>query len=239
MKELVESVYCVPRSCIDYVPHWSTFEPDEIIPAEKTEMVKKLMLEKKFLVQYSGNMGLWHDIDSVVEAAADLKDHPDIHFIMIGDGMRRAHAQLRADQFQLQNMTWLPFQPRETLADSLSCCHIALISQREGLKGVAVPCKLYGILASGRGIVAMVPAQSEIDLVVHEEECGQTISPGDIGGLVSAILQLKGKPSLVARMGENAFRAYHQKYTLKTAITKFQNIWIKNLEYEEKASSFG
>ena len=227
MRELVESVYGVPRNRIDYVPHWSVFQPPESTPAENTQMIKKLKLETKFIIQYSGNMGLWHDIDSIVQVADELKDHKDIHFLMIGDGMRQSRARQTAVRLGLGNMTWLPFQPKDSLSDSLSCCHLAMISQRDGLKGVAVPCKLYGILASGRGVLAMVPAGSEVDLVVREEVCGRTVSPGDISGIVSAILELKGNRSLVASMGENAFRAYRQKYTLDSAINTFHRIWSK------------
>jgi glycosyltransferase involved in cell wall biosynthesis len=225
MGELLESVYAVSPDRITYVPHWSLLSATEPIPVEKTQMLEKLGLQKKFIVQYSGNMGLWHDIDSIVQAAAKLKDRPDIHFLLIGDGVRRAEALQLSEQLQLRNMTWYPFQPKESLHDLLSCCHVALISQREGLKGVAVPCKLYGILASGRAVLAMVPAGSEIDLTVREEDCGRIIRPGNVDGLVSAILELAGNRPLLAQMDQNAFRAYQQKYTLSAAIPKFRALW--------------
>lgn len=225
MAELVESVYAVPSGRVVYVPNWSVFQTKEVVPAEQTRLVEKLGLQGKFIVQYSGNMGLWHDLESIVKAAGKLQEHVEIHFLMIGDGVRRAEAQKLAEELKLGNMTWLPFQPKESLNDSLSCCHLALISQREGLKGVAVPCKLYGILASGRAVLAMVPTGSEVDLVVQEENCGRTISPRDVNGLASAVLELEKNRPLVLQMGENAFRAYQQKYTLASAIKKFQEMW--------------
>ncbi|MCX6924752.1 MAG: glycosyltransferase family 4 protein [Verrucomicrobia bacterium] len=233
MGELVQTVYRVPSGRIDYVPHWSVFQAAEAVPAEKTRMADKLGLQGKLVVQYSGNMGLWHDIESIVKAAAKLQGHAGIHFLMVGDGVRRAKGQQLAVQLSPRNMTWLPFQPKESLNDSLSCCHLALISQREGLKGVAVPCKLYGILASGRGVLAMVPTGSEVDLVVQEERCGRTIPPGDVDGLVACILEMEQNRSLVQEMGENAFRAYRQKYTLDLAINKFQEIWRQSVGQKE------
>lgn len=122
-------------------------------------------------------------------------------------------------------MTWLPFQPKDSLDDSLACCHLAMISQREGLKGIAVPCKLYGILAAGRGILAQVPSGSEVDMVVNEEACGMTIPPGDADALAAAIMRLNKDRQRVATMGENAFRAYQAKYTLDVAVETFKNIW--------------
>jgi glycosyltransferase involved in cell wall biosynthesis len=225
MAELVESVYGVPRDKIEYVPHWSSFTPGARARAEETQMFRTLLLDKKFIVQYSGNMGLWHDIESIVLAAHKLRDRQEIRFLMIGDGLRRVKAEQLAVELGLQNMTWLPFQPKESLSDSLACCHLALVSQREGLKGIAVPCKIYGILASGRGVLAQVPSGSEVDLVVNEEACGVTVPPGNADALAGAILELHQDRARVARMGENAFRAYQEKYTLEVAVERFKRIW--------------
>lgn len=234
MGELVESAYGVPKERISCVPHWSTFTAKKTTPAAATQTIAKLGLKQKFIVQYSGNMGLWHDIESIVKAAAQLHAYEGIHFLMIGDGLRRAEAQRLSEDLNLRNITWLPFQPLENLGDSLSCCHVAIISQREGLKGVAVPCKLYGILASGRGIIAMVPGGSEIDLVVREECCGRTTIPGDVDGLVATILQLEKNRPLLQQMGENAFRAYQTKYTLDLAVRNYQEIWWQSLNESEE-----
>lgn len=157
MAELVAKGYHVLDSKIRYVPHWSSFEADSPISVGETRLVRQLGLQGKFLVQYSGNMGLWHDIERIVLAANELRSEPSIHFLMIGGGMRRGGAEELSRKLELPNMTWLPLQLLESLQDSLSCCHLALISQRDGLQGIAVPCKLYGILASGRGILAVVP----------------------------------------------------------------------------------
>jgi glycosyltransferase involved in cell wall biosynthesis len=227
MGQLVESVYGVPRERIEFVPHWSPFDSSEPLPLEQTRMSKGINLKNSFVLQYSGNMGLWHDIDAIVEAASRLRKFKDIHFLMIGDGMRRARAERRAEELLLENMTWLPFQAKEDLIDSLSCCHLAIISLREGLKGVAVPCKLYGILASARGVLAMVPEGSEVDMVVHEEECGVTVVPGDIEGLVATILKLRSDRSLVERMASNAFKVYRRKYRLDSGIQRFFEVLLR------------
>lgn len=233
MAELVESAYGRARGRIDYVPHWGLLDDAEPVSVESRQLVRDLGLAGKFLVQYSGNMGLWHDIVTIVRAAAGLQDQTDIHFLMIGDGRRLAPSRHLAQELGVRNMTWLPFQPKEHLSDSLSSCHVALISQREGLKGVAVPCKLYGILASGRPVVAMVPDGSEIDLVVREESCGRTIAPGDVGGLIAAILDLKTNPVLREQMGRNAHRAYQRKYTLQAATETFRRLWGLSAESQE------
>jgi glycosyltransferase involved in cell wall biosynthesis len=188
-------------------------------------LLERLGLQDKFVVQYSGNMGLWHDMDALVQAAHALRDDPRIHFVFIGKGRRRHAAQLLSQHLGLGNITWLDFLPPEQLAEGLSSCDVALISFRRGLEGVAVPSKLYGILASGRPVVAQVPRECEVGYTVAEEDCGLVVEPGDVTGLVEAIRTLAADPCLAERMGANAVSAYRSKYTIECAASAFKELW--------------
>lgn len=217
--------YGVLPERITYIPHWSAAKITEPIPFAENPYAEKLSLKDRFVVQYSGNMGLWHDMDTFVRAAAELRDAEDIHFLFIGDGIRRAGAEKLAESLNLKNITWMDFVPRSELGKSLTCCHLALISLRTGLEGIAVPSKLYGILASGRGILAQVPADSEIGLVVEEEACGVAIEPGNARELANVIARLAADRTQVEQMGRNAFAAYGNKYTLTQAVAAFEALW--------------
>ncbi len=225
MADLIVEKYGVPREKIEYIPHWSSFETTETTVAEETNMWQTANLDGKFVVQYSGNMGLWHDMESIVRAAALLKDDPKIHFLFIGDGRRKAGAFELAEELGCDNITWLPFQPKETLKDSLSACHMAIISQREAVKGVAVPCKVYGILASGRPILALVPKNSEVAMIVEEEQCGAIADPDDPEGIAAAIREFVNSPDRIIEMGNNSFSAFSEKYTLESAVENFEAAW--------------
>ena len=222
MADLVQTRYGVAVSRVRVVPHWSPIEFLRRSSPQNSRLWEAQALGGKFVVQYSGNMGLWHDLVSIVGAAALLRDDPRIVFLLIGAGRARASAEAEAERLGLQNVRWLPYQPREALADSLACCHVALISQRAGLEGVAVPCKLYGILASGRAVVAQVPARSEVARVLEEERCGVVVPPADVGALAREIRRLAQAPEEVERMGERAFAAYREKYTLEAGVRAFE-----------------
>jgi glycosyltransferase involved in cell wall biosynthesis len=225
MAELIHRRYGVPMERIIYVPHWSSFASDGVLSAEDTRLYQKLGLHGKFVVQYSGNMGLWHDLETIVRAAEQLKVYRNLHFLMIGGGMRKKKAAELSERLKLTNVTWLPFQPKESLVDSLSCCHVALISQREGLQGVAVPCKLYGILASGRPIVATVPKGSEIDRVIAEENCGVVLHGATPQDLAKAILGLSRDSQRLKILANNAYAAYQAKYSIDPAVLRFEELW--------------
>jgi len=226
MGDLVRERYGVPPERVRYVPHWSAYEPSKRIAPEATNLWAELGLGDSFVVQYSGNMGLWHDIETLVRGAARLRDaRPDIRFVFIGDGRRADDAKALADELGCSNITWLPFQPKETLEDSLACCHLAIISQRRGLEGIAVPCKLYGILASGRGIVGMAPGDSEVARAIGEEDCGVVLEPDDDEAMAREIDRLASDRERVEAMGERAFSAYKAKYTVDIAADTFSDLW--------------
>jgi colanic acid biosynthesis glycosyl transferase WcaI len=112
------------------------------------------------------------------------------------------------------------------LPDSLACSSVAVISQREQLVGIAVPCKLYGILASGRAVIAAVPERSEVAIVVLEEDCGVVVPPSDPGAVAAAIQTLATSPSTVTAMADRAFSAYRHKYSLAATCQRFWSHWF-------------
>jgi colanic acid biosynthesis glycosyl transferase WcaI len=222
MKDLVLQNYTVASDKIVCIPNWSLTAIDSPTPFEENELAHELGLQDKFVVQYSGNMGLWHDIDTFVRAAAKLQTNQNIQFLFIGNGIRQKQAQQLAHDLELKNIIWMDFVPKEQLSMSLTCAHVALISLQAGLEGIAVPCKLYGILGSGRAILAQVPAKSEIAYTIVEENCGFVISPGDVEGLVEKMEQLAKDQSLTREMGINAFQACKSKYTIKSVVEQFE-----------------
>jgi colanic acid biosynthesis glycosyl transferase WcaI len=224
MKDLLIQNYGLASEKIEYIPNWSITPTNTFTPFEKNDLAYELNIQSKFVIQYSGNMGLWHDIDTFVRAAAQLKTNPDLQFLFIGNGIRKQKAYQLAQELELTNIIWMDFVPKEKLSTSLTCAHVALISLNTGLEGIAVPCKLYGILGSGRAILAQVPATSEVAYTITEEECGFVIPPGDVAGLVSRIQQLARDRDLTNTMGLRSFQAYKSKYTIETISKQFKQM---------------
>ena len=221
MISLLVEIYDLPENQISYVPHWSINENAGYIEFSESRFTRSLRIQDKFVVQYSGNMGLWHDMETFVRAANLLLDEEEIAFVFIGDGIRRKHAQSLADELGCTNILWQGFVEEDDLHESLSACHVALISLREGLEGVAVPCKLYGILASGRAVLSVSPAESETALTVEEHGCGINVLPGDIDKLATVIRDLAAKDrGIVRAMGLKSFDACRTHYSVANAISR-------------------
>jgi len=222
MEDYIESIYTEGKKKIEYIPHWQDEKLIHPIPFNENPFVEEYQMKNKFVIQYSGNMGLWNDMATIGKAAG--QSAADVNFVFIGDGIRKTELTEAISDKNSENILYLPFQPGEKLSEALSGCHISLVTLREGLEGMAVPSKIYGILASGIPVIALVPQNSEIAYIVNEEKCGIVINPNDPKELLQAIYMLKSDDNLRREMGLNARKAFDMKYTTGIIAEKYLKI---------------
>jgi colanic acid biosynthesis glycosyl transferase WcaI len=220
MKQWLGDVYPAGLDKTDYIPLWQ--DDDLIFPSEylSNEYVNKYNLQNDFVVQYSGNMGLWNEMSTIGQAV--IQNLQGVVFMFVGGGMRRNELFDLFSHSDQKNLLSIPFQPIDKLSNTLTACHIGLVTLRDNLEGMAVPSKIYGILAAGVPIIALVPLRSEIALIVQEENCGVVIKPDDVDSLINAILNLKSDEKLRKTMGANGRNAFERKYTTKVIASKYK-----------------
>ncbi|HTH25590.1 MAG TPA: glycosyltransferase family 4 protein [Vicinamibacterales bacterium] len=188
---------------ITVIHNWA--DTSAIVPSEKRNAFAAAHgLDAKFVVLHAGNIGLSQNLDVVIEAAGLLKTHRDIVILFIGDGNRRAALQAAAESRGLDNVTFLPFQPRDQLRWTYASSDVCLVSLKPGLAGYIVPSKLYPILAAGRPYIAAVEPVSEVAALTQRHRCGVLVEPGDAAQLADAILRLADQSHERAAMGTRA-----------------------------------
>jgi colanic acid biosynthesis glycosyl transferase WcaI len=227
MKDWLMRIYPDGTDKVDYIPMWQDGEKIKPIPFNENPFVLKHNLQNSFIVQYSGNMGLWNEMETFGQAVNSKPEN--VKFIFIGGGMRRNELLDSFDVPCPENVLLLPFLPNESFAFSVSACHVALVSFRKNAEGMAVPSKIIGIMAAGIPVIALVPRNSEIAYIVDEEKCGIVVEPGDIEGLLNAISTLKSDEKLRSELGKNGRYAFEKKYTLKTVAKEYLTL-IKALD---------
>ena len=164
-------------------------------------------LHGAFVVMHSGNVGLSQDLDTLLDAAALLRDERGIVFAVMGDGARRPALEARARAQGLSQVRFLPHQPAERLADAFASADAFVVSLKRGLAGAIVPSKLYGILAAGRPYVAAVEPACEVAAITAKHDCGLLAPPGSADALAGRILELYRDRPLAGHLGDNARRA--------------------------------
>lgn len=203
---------------------WSDDRHIKAIKSEQNPFIEKWGLKGKFVILYSGNMGRFHDMETIMEVAKNMVDYKDIVFLFVGEGHKKAWVIDFIDRWRLSNCQVYSYVNREDLGYLLSCAHIGLVSLSLGQEGLSVPSKTFGLMAAGVPVIAVMSASSEIARVLTEEECGVVISHGDAEGLANAILSFYNNSQKLESMGKNARRAIDTKYNLRTAAKLYMDI---------------
>jgi len=168
-------------------------------------------------------MGRLHDIETIAKAATILKDKP-IKFVFIGDGAKTKILEQTIRTHHLTNILLLPLQPREILPQSLTACDISLVSLIPGAENIVAPSKLNGMLAAGRGIIAITQPNSYIDQLLRTSGSGINTPPNNPQQLADLILQLYQQPDKVKIMGEKARQLYENQYRFERALKEYEQL---------------
>lgn len=188
------------------IPDWA--DCTDIVPGPKRNPLSRALgLADTFVVMHSGNIGLSQGLESVVEAAAYLREFPDIQMVFVGEGVKKPALEARVWDLGLSNVCFLPCQPKESLRDSFASADVFVVSLNRGLAGYIVPSKLYGILAAGRPYVAAVEDASGVTTITKHYHCGLLAEPGDPKDLAEKILTLYHDRPLARSLGSNARQA--------------------------------
>jgi glycosyltransferase involved in cell wall biosynthesis len=215
----------IPADKILVVENWAERHPARPKTAERSSVRSQLGLGEHFVVTYSGNLGRAHDFQTLLGAAELLRADANIVFLMIGSGSgMRQLAKAVADR-ELPNFRFLPFQPREALADSLAAADVHWVSLRPALEGFIVPSKFYGILAAARPVVFIGDHDGELAREIRACGCGQTIGIGQSQALAQLLQSWKSDRSQLERMGLSGYQRYEDRYSASRAIEQ----WIRIL----------
>jgi glycosyltransferase involved in cell wall biosynthesis len=186
-------------------------DPDVFDPqADGRQIRDELALHGKFIVTYAGALGLANDVSTVLRAAARLRNEPEIHFILVGDGKERPNLEKQAHSLALTNITFMGARPKTSmpaiLAASDAC--IAILKDVPMFR-TTYPNKVFDYMAAGRPTILAI--DGVIRHVVEAAEGGVFVPPGDEAALADAVRFLSQNRQQAAAMGTVA-RLYVVKY---------------------------
>jgi glycosyltransferase involved in cell wall biosynthesis len=217
------------------IPNWADGDHISPLPRHENAFLVQYGLEGKFVVMYSGNHGIVHEFDSIVDLLRATKAVPRMCFCFIGEGAWKQRLVEIGRAEAWPHVVFLPYQTKTTLEFSLSAADVHLVSLKDGMEGLCVPSKLYGAMAAGRPVLFVGPANSEAALIIREAGCGLQVAPGDSAGAVEALLQFYGDDSLTEKRGRAA-REYFDRYCNRSVSTeRFRQVLHRVCEQRTQA----
>ncbi len=215
----------VPPERIDVIPNWAPRElRSPATPGPIAACRQRWGLAGKFVVAYSGNLGRVHEFETVLQAAALLRDQPDIVFLFIGQGARFNEVTAAVHALGLPNVRLLPPESRENLPASLAAADAHLVTLRPEYSALVFPSKLAGVLAAGRPVLFVGPVAGDIGQLLAREQCGAALAPGDGAGLAATITRWQSDAGLRSGLGAHARAAYERHFTGEAALARWDEL---------------
>ncbi len=145
----------------------------------------------------------------------------EIAFLFIGGGVKMDELSALIARRGLKNFHFLPYQPRDQLADSLGAADVHLVSLLPALEGLIVPSKFYGILAARRPVVFVGDPDGELARIIREANCGRIVAAGDSIDLARVIGTLKTSASACEAMSTAAHELLCSRFSAQRALASW------------------
>lgn len=200
---------------------------------------EKYGLSDKFVIMYSGNIGLYYDLEKLVKVMKQFRkgytlkgvyeegprtaDGREVVFAFVGAGSVLDKLVLYTRKHHFENVVFIPYQDKENLIYSLNAADVHWCVNAKGIKGVSCPSKAYGIMAAGKPIIGVLEKGTEVRGLIEECNCGRCCEPGDyveVADIIRWYIENAGTDGMKA-MGENSRRYLEEKLTKEVSVGKY------------------
>jgi glycosyltransferase involved in cell wall biosynthesis len=210
------------ESKVEIIHNWEDEEFIQPMDKEENWFSEEHGLVDQFTILYSGNIGEFHELETLVEVAVEFKNE-DVGFLIIGEGDNKSNIVSLAEELDIKGETveFLPYQPWDDLPYSLTSGDVSVVTVKEGFEGICVSSKLYTAMAAGEPVLTIAQPDDDESRIVEQFDAGIQVSQGDVDGIVDAIERWKSTPELVAKQGKNAREAFEENFTVDESIDDY------------------
>jgi colanic acid biosynthesis glycosyl transferase WcaI len=198
-----------------------------VSPAANDGLRRDLDAEGKYLVSYIGTMGNAHGLETLLDAAAQLRENAKVLFLLVGEGAEKERIKALAQSRNLTNVRFLDQQPREKIPAFISASDacLVLLKKTDVFKTV-IPTKMLEFMSCARPVILGVDGQAR--QIVEDAGAGIIIEPENSAALATAISQLSFDRELSTAMGQKGrdhiLRNFSRQRTAEKYLTLLESI---------------
>ena len=147
-------------------------------------------LEGCFVVGYIGTHGMAHALSNVLETADRLRGEENLRFILAGSGAERVQLMTEARQRKLDNVIFIPPQPKDNMPAIWSLCDVALVHLRNSpVFREVIPSKMFEAMGMGLPLLLASP-DGEASRILLDDGAGMWVPAEAPDALADAVLTL-------------------------------------------------
>lgn len=199
------------------------------------EFKEKYGIQDKFIIMYSGNIGLYYDLENLIKVIQRFKpgtktaDGKEVVFAFVGAGSVLDKIVEYVKEHHMDNVVFIPYQDKKNLIYSLNAGDVHWCVNAKGIKGVSCPSKYYGLAAAGKPVLGVLESGSEIRCLIEDTHGGLCCEPGDYSKVEENIqwfINHADKPELI-EMGKRSRENLEKNLTRDVSVRKYAEEILK------------
>jgi colanic acid biosynthesis glycosyl transferase WcaI len=185
---------------------------------------RELGAEGKFVISYIGTMGNAHGLETLLEAAAQLRDTAqNVLFLLVGEGAEKERTLSLARSRGLTNVRFVDQQPREKIPAYISASDACLVLlKRTALFKTVLPTKMLEFMACARPVILGVDGHAR--RVLEQANAGIFIQPENPAQLAEAVMRLAAEPELRDSLGRNGRQHVLQHFSRRHTASAYLDV---------------
>jgi colanic acid biosynthesis glycosyl transferase WcaI len=205
------------------ISNWATGDL-RVVRGPINQLITAWNLSGKFVLLYSGNLGVAHDVDTAIQAvAASRTALPDLRLVILGQGSRLSQAKSLVKRLGIDDVvTFKDLVPAGLLPQTLGIADLALVTLLPGFEGLVVPSKFLGHMARGIPTLYVGPDDSDVAQLISTSGGGLVVRNGDVEQLASSLDLLSKDPAALHRMGRSAAAYYSEHLSRESGLSRYR-----------------
>jgi len=205
------------------IPNWATGKLG-LISGMGNALCSEWQLDDKFVVLYSGNLGLAHEFETLLRGVERARrSMPSLRLIFIGRGSRLAEVKRRVGELGIESIVRFSDPlASERLPESFGIARLAVVTLQPGFEGLVVPSKLQGYMARGIPVLYIGP-NSDIGQFIKRSLGGISIPCDDAEGVASTLIDLAADPRRLAMLGLHGRQFYDAEFAKAHGLARYES----------------
>lgn len=202
-------------SC-EVLRNWASLKPT-VLPQGYVPLRQRLGLDDKIIFFYGGNIGHAQDMANLMRLARNMADHPQAHFLFIGQGDEVELINSLAAEWALPNFTYLSSVNQDEFKFILSEMDIGLFSLSARLSSHNFPGKLLGYMVQSLPILGSVNAGNDLLDIINKNNAGLIHINGEDDKLVESALLMLHDVEIRRQFGLGAYALLKAQFSVESA----------------------
>ncbi len=210
---------------VTVIPNWANGDLIDPRPKRESRFARANGLVFRTVFLYAGNLGLFQDLETLIDAVNELPDHEaDPLLVFVGNGGKRPLVEEMARQSKRVRV--FDYLPYDQLGDLYAAADVGLIALEPGVERTNVPSKTYSILAAGKPFLAVCESSTDLEQLA-DQGCG-VCTTNDTGKVAASMLRYLDEPQRMKAMGAKAREVFDDSFSRATAMEKYRQLLIPN-----------